>query len=74
MMSLTPASVPSPMLQWTLLQLLLRTSVGRCSLLAKIDIKSAYRLVPVRPSDRKWLRMQWQGCIYMYIDAMHLWA
>ena len=30
-------------------------SMGRGSLLAKIDIKAAYRLVPVSPSDRKWL-------------------
>ena len=31
-------------------------SMGRNSL-AKIDIKSAYRLIPVSPSDRTWLGM-----------------
>ena len=44
------------------------TSLGRHSLLAKIDVKSAYQLIPVHPSDCKWLGMQWQGRIY--VDAM----
>ena len=42
--------------------------MGRGSLLAKIDIKSAYRLVPVSPMDRKWLGICWQDQVY--IDAM----
>ena len=32
-------------------------SMGKGSWLAKIDIKSAYRLVPVSPLDRMWLGM-----------------
>ena len=35
--------------------------------LAKIDIKSAYRIVPVHPEDRPLLGMRWQGKIY--VDA-----
>ena len=42
--------------------------MGRGSLLAKIDIKSAYGLVPVSPMDRKWLGICWQDQVY--IDAM----
>ena len=36
--------------------------------LAKIDIKSAYRLIPVHPADRCYLGMDWKGRIY--IDGM----
>ena len=42
-------------------------SMGKGSLLAKIDIKSAYRLVPVSPLDRIWLGMCWKDQIY--VDA-----
>ena len=42
--------------------------LGHGSLLAKIDIKSAYRLIPVHPHDRKWLGMQWYQLLY--IDGM----
>ena len=34
-------------------------------LLAKLDIKSTYRLVPVHPDDRSLLGIQWQGGTYM---------
>ena len=34
-------------------------ALGKGALLAKIDVKSAYRLVPVYPGQRKWLGMQW---------------
>ena len=34
---------------------------------SKIDIKSAYRIVPVHPEDRPLLGMRWQGKIY--VDA-----
>ena len=40
-------------------------ALGRGAQLAKIDVKSAYRLVPVHPGQRHWLGMQWQG-----IDGM----
>ena len=43
-------------------------SMGRSSLLAKIDIKAAYRLVPVCPADGALLGMYWKEQVY--IDAM----
>ena len=36
-------------------------------MIAKIDIEYAYRLIPVRPVDRKWLGVQWDGAVY--VDA-----
>ena len=43
-------------------------ALGHGARLAKIDVKSAYRLVPVHPGQRKWLGMQWQGKVY--VDGM----
>ena len=42
--------------------------LGNASLLAKIDIKSAYRLIPVHPSNRTMLDIQWNG--NLYVDCM----
>ena len=42
--------------------------LGRGALIAKADIKSAYRQVPVHPDDRHLLGLQWQG--QYYIDAV----
>ena len=36
-------------------------ALGVGALLAKIDIKQAYRMVPVHPEDRHLLGMKWQG-------------
>ena len=36
--------------------------VGRGALMGKVDIKSAYRIIPVHPSDRHLLGMFWHGC------------
>ena len=41
--------------------------IGPGALLAKIDIKSAYRIIPVHPSDRPLLGMSFQQQVY--IDA-----
>lgn len=41
--------------------------LGRGALLAKVDIKSAYRMVPVHPEDRMLLGMVWDGALY--VDA-----
>ena len=38
------------------------------ALLAKIDVESAYRLIPVHPGDRPLQAVEWQG--QLYIDAM----
>jgi len=40
---------------------------GQHSLMAKVDIKSAYRNIPVHPDDRWLLGMQWGGAVY--VDA-----
>ena len=42
--------------------------LGKGSLIAKIDIKSAYRLIPVSPQDRHYQGMQWKDKVY--IDGM----
>ena len=39
--------------------------LGRGAMLAKLDIKSAYRLLPVHPDDRPLLGLQWRGSSYM---------
>ena len=39
--------------------------LGRGSLIAKIDIKSAYRLIPVSPADRHYLGTEWKGNVYV---------
>lgn len=41
----------------------MQSGVG--ALLAKIDIKSAYRLVPVHPGDWHYLGMEWEGLVYV---------
>ena len=33
--------------------------------MAKVDIKNAYRLLPVHPEDRLLLGMEWQGQVYV---------
>ena len=38
---------------------------GKGTILAKIDIKSAFRLLPVHPQDRHLLAMSWKGEVYI---------
>ena len=42
--------------------------LGKGALLAKVDIESAYRLVPIHPDDRPLLSIQWKKDVY--VDAM----
>lgn len=42
--------------------------LGPGALIAKADIKAAYRIVPVHPEDRRLLGVEWQGA--HYVDAM----
>ena len=42
-------------------------ALGRGTLLAKVDVKSTYRIVPIHPEDRPLLGMQWNG--HLYIDT-----
>ena len=46
--------------------LVLQLGVG--SLMAKVDIESAYRLIPVHPLDRPLQAMEWKG--KLYVDPM----
>ena len=39
--------------------------LGRDSLLAKLDLESAYRMLPVHPEDRPLLGMKWKGQVYV---------
>ncbi len=40
-------------------------TLGRGALLAKIDIKSAFRLIPVHPNDRHLLAMEWNDQVFI---------
>ena len=40
-------------------------ALGRGTKLAKFDIQSAYRIIPVHPSDRQLLGMIWEGQLYV---------
>ena len=40
-------------------------ALGPGTLLAKIDIKSTFRLLPVHPADRHLLGMKWNGEVYL---------
>ena len=42
--------------------------LGQGALLAKVDIESAYRLIPVHPLDRPLLAVHWKGDVY--VDPM----
>ena len=39
--------------------------LGKGALMAKFDVESAYRNVPVHPSDRHLLRMKWRDQYYV---------
>ena len=41
--------------------------LGRGALFAKVDIKSAFRLLPVHPADRHLLAMNWNSQIFIDI-------
>ena len=44
--------------------------LGRGALLAKIDIKSVFRLLPVHKDDRHMLGMLWNGGIYRHLPPL----
>ena len=39
--------------------------LGRGALVAKFDLKAAYRHIPVHPDDRRLLGMEWKGGLYL---------
>jgi hypothetical protein len=54
--------------------------LGRGCYMAKMDVKAAYRCIPVRPADWPLLGMQWEGHFYFHRtlpfglrSACHLW-
>jgi len=38
---------------------------GRGTMLAKFDMESAYRIIPVHPEDRPLLGMEWKGKLFV---------
>ena len=40
-------------------------NLGQGTLLAKIDVKHAFRLLPIRPADRHLLAMRWKNIIFV---------
>lgn len=41
------------------------TMLGQHTVLIKVDLKSAYRFVPIHPADRHLLGIQWEGSVYV---------
>ena len=38
---------------------------GRGTLMAKMDVEEAYRIIPIHPDDRHLLDIYWDGQVYM---------
>lgn len=55
-------SLRYPSLEVAIQQIL---QMGQGARLSKLDIKDAYRIVPVHPDDWPLLGMQWKGCFYL---------
>ena len=56
--------LPCPMTTFDLAAQLVVENGSNC-LMSKIDVKGAFRLIPVRPSDRKYLGYKWRGKYYV---------
>ena len=41
------------------------TSYGRGALMIKVDIRNAYRVVPIHPADRWLMGMTWEGSVFV---------
>ena len=41
------------------------STIGHGALLAKVDIKSAYRIIPIHPKDYHLLGMLWEGGLFI---------
>ena len=52
---------------------------GQGALLAKVDVQSAYRNIPIHPEDRWLLGMVWEGGLYIdtekgsIVSPVHYW-
>ena len=64
------ASVKLCSLQYTIVDRVARAAqcLGRGALLAKLDVKATYRLIPVHPDNCRLLGFEWQGS--HYVDGM----
>ena len=40
-------------------------ALGRGTELVKIDLKNAYRIIPIHPDDRQFLGISWEGHVYI---------
>jgi hypothetical protein len=40
-------------------------ALGQGTLMAKVDIRKSYQLIPVHPTDPHLLGMQWQGQLFL---------
>ena len=40
--------------------------MGKGTLMAKMDVEEAYRIIPIHPDDRHLLGIYWDGQVYMY--------
>ena len=50
-------------------------SLGQGTFLAKFDVESAYRIIPVHPNDLYLLGMQWQGDYFVDMSTcLQLWT
>ena len=43
--------------------------LGTGAQMAKVDLKAAFRMIPVRKQDRELLGIQWRGKFYNYVDT-----
>ena len=60
------ACVPSGIPRWTmLLASSYSVALGRHTQLVKIDLKDAYRILPIHPDDRHLLGISWEDHIYV---------
>ena len=61
--------VLQPLLVYSLSFITVEDAIGKIlelgphTLLGKVDMKSAFRLLPAHPADRSLLAIQWGGCL-----------
>ena len=44
------------------------SQLGPGTQLVKMDLKDAYRIIPMHPNDQHLLGISWGGATYMYVD------
>ena len=56
-----------PIGRWAIVTIL---CLGKGTLLAKFDVESMNRIVPVHPIDHLQLGMRWKGTTYVYVEGV----